>query len=601
MKNIFYLKDHTHLKLLHDFIKENDVFGLDTEINMTTDTLLLVQIGNNSSQFVLDCRYIDILEFKYFLESEEKLKILHNAKFDYKVFYKEGIKLNNFHDTMVAEQLIHGSREDFGYSLNDTLQRNTGISLIKPVRDEFKNIINAEIPDYLIEYAAKDVEHIVELYCIQKQNLIHSDLVNVNNLENEVVKVLALMELTGIKLDKNKWLLIKELTNNKLKEIENDIFKLVKEYASVNNKFYNFIKDDKLFLNLSSPKQKLELLKLLDNRISSTNEKTLNKYKDIDIVKLFIEYNKIKKLNSSYGDKMLSFINKRTGRIHPNYWQILSTGRMSCNNPNIQQIPSRDIYWSPLFRDSFVAEKGYLLVGADYSAFELRILAELSNDELWIDIFNKDKDLHSELCAKTFNIPIEDVKKESHFKAGLRYRDIQKTINYGLAYGMSPIKLAETTDTEVSVAEKIINDFFSLVPKVHNFLKACGSYALNKGYIRTAKPFSRKRVFSKWPVDNRREAGDIQRAAMNMPMQGTNADIIKLALVLIQKEIDKHNYPVRIIMAVHDEIVCEVKEEFVDTWKHIQMNLMVDAGKAVLKKVPVVCDVKVGKSWKEIH
>lgn len=604
--NIKFIDKETDIQQVLEFIKQNTVFNIDTERNSLdphTGSILLLQIGNKYTQFVIDCRYISIRIFKFFLEDSSKLKILHNAKFDYKVFLSEGINLNNFYDTMIAELIIYSSIDNLGYSLKDLIKRYIGIELNKEIRKNFLSKNYSKFTEEEIEYAAKDVAYLEYIRDRQLQNLEELELLNILNLELQVCKVLAKMEYNGIQINKNKWINISNTTNLKIQEIEKEVENITIQYATKNNQFKKFLtEDNKLLLNLSSPKQKLELLRLIDYRINSTNEKTLDKYKSLDLVKLFIKYNKIKKLNSSYGKSFLNFINKQTNRIHPDYWQVLTTGRMSCSNPNIQQIPARDIFWGPLFRECFEARKGYILVGGDYAQFELRIAAQLSQEPFWIDIFNNPtKDLHSELCAKTFNIDIKDVKKPSNFKPDISYRDIQKTINYGISYGMSGHKLSETLEIPLDIADKIISDFFETIPRVKRFLDSCGKYALQKGYIRTAKPYSRKRFFPSWPPDNRKTAGEIERAAKNLPMQGTNADILKKALILLDNEIEKNNYPVYILMAVHDEIVCEVKEDFAEKWAAIQKQKMIEAGQEILTSIPVICDTKIGYNWQQIH
>lgn len=229
---------------------------------------------------------------------------------------------------------------------------------------------------------------------------------------------------------------------------------------------------------------------------------------------------------------------------------------------------------------------------------ELRIIAEASNDPIWVEAFKSGKDLHSELCAMTFDIPLSQVKEPSSFKPDLKYRDIQKTINFGLAYGMSEYKLADTIEVTEDNARSIINKFFSKVPKVKEFLDTLGYLGKTRGFIRTPKPYQRIRWFDGYNnTDDFKRQGEIERASKNHPIQGGNADMTKLALVLIYREIRANNYPVKIVHAVHDEIQCECPEEFAETWKPIMTRLMLEAAEVILKTIPMEVDCKVSDYW----
>jgi len=269
---------------------------------------------------------------------------------------------------------------------------------------------------------------------------------------------------------------------------------------------------------------------------------------------------------------------------------------------NINQIPSHGELATKI-RASFEAPEGYKIVGGDYSGMELRIIAEFSKDPTWISVFNRGGDLHSELCAMTFGIPIEDVKKPFPPKPEFKYRDVQKTVDFGLSYGMSEFKLADTIQIDVKEAKKLISKFFSIVPQVEKFLTTIGNLGKTRGYIKTSKPFSRMRWFQQWQTaietGDLKILGEIERASKNSPIQGSNADIVKLAMINIQKIIDENNYPVEIIMQVYDELVCLVKEEFAEEWKPILEQEMITAAQIVIKSIPVEVDCKISTCWKK--
>lgn len=226
---------------------------------------------------------------------------------------------------------------------------------------------------------------------------------------------------------------------------------------------------------------------------------------------------------------------------------------------------------------------------------ELRIIANFSKDPIWVDAFNAGKDLHSELCALTFDIPIEDVPKPTPFKPGIAYRDVQKTLNFGLAYGMSHYKLADTIDVSEEVAKSIIATFFSKVPKVQQFLTMLGERGKKNFQIRTAPPYGRIRFFKR--AYDFKNLGEIERASKNMPIQGTNADITKLALIRARRVIKAGDLPVMLVHTVHDEIITETVETYAEEWKPILTGIMNDAAKVVLTNVPVKTDVKISQSW----
>lgn len=228
---------------------------------------------------------------------------------------------------------------------------------------------------------------------------------------------------------------------------------------------------------------------------------------------------------------------------------------------------------------------------------ELRIIAEFSQDPLWLEAFRNGGDLHSILCSKTFNIPIEDVKKPFHGNPDITYRDVQKIINFGLAYGMTKYKLADTMQIDIDSADKIINNFFSIVPKVKEFLNNLGKLGTSRGYIRTGYPYRRVRFFPNY--ENPNYFGNIERASKNTPIQGTNGDIIKLALINVQNEIDKNNWPVKIILAVYDEINTECREDLSEKWKSKLEEIMIESAKVCIKSIPTIVDCKISDYWQK--
>jgi len=271
----------------------------------------------------------------------------------------------------------------------------------------------------------------------------------------------------------------------------------------------------------------------------------------------------------------------------------------------MNQIPSKGEL-AKTIRSCFIPKENYKIVGGDYSGAELRIIAECSQDPVWITAFKEDKDLHSELAALTFGIDISEVKNSFPSKPDLKYRDVQKIISFGLAYGMSEYKLSDTMQVPIEEARKIINKFFSAVPKVKQFLHNLGELGKSRGYIRTGNIYSRVRWFPEWHraqdinnTDTFKLLGEIERASMNSPIQGQNANIIKLALINVQKEIDLNNWPVSILLSIYDEIQTECREDKAEEWCKKLEEIMIKTAEVFIKSIPMKADCSIHDYWEK--
>jgi DNA polymerase-1 len=275
---------------------------------------------------------------------------------------------------------------------------------------------------------------------------------------------------------------------------------------------------------------------------------------------------------------------------------------------NLQQIPGHgDV--AKTIRSSFIASEGYKLICADFSGFELAIIAEFSQDPVWLKVLNNKGDLHGELCAMTFNIPISDIRKPFPHKPSFTYRDVQKTVDFMLAYGGSEYKLSDVIQVDIKEAKKIIKTFFSKVPRVKKFLDTLGELGKTRGYISTPHPFKRTRWFPKWTEKYKNYKtehldkedyiilGEIERASKNSPIQGTNANLIKYSLVKLQEEIETNDWNARILLTVHDEIIVEVQEDQAQAWKETQEKIMIACAKTVLKTVTIGVEAKISDFW----
>ena len=585
-------------------IAECEIIELDTEttgFDPHTCQLLTQQFGIGNDQFVIDNKTIDPMYFKPLLESN-RLFILQNAKFDLRFFLKLGINIKNVYDTFLVECILTTGLEDRKLGLNAIAMKYCGAVLNKSIRG---GIHREGLTTRVVKYCADDVTYLKQIMDKQMEQVKKYNLENVVILENQVTRVFARMEYTGISINKIKWLEIAEVTEKGTLEIEGKLDAILKAEPKLSKYIPKYVQTSlfeyetrELGINWGSPLQKLNILKDLGFQTDSTGDRFLQINKDKHpLVKELINYNKYSKLASAFGKEFLKFVNRKTGRIHYNIWPILSTGRISVSEPNLNQIPSKGELGKQI-RNCFIPQQGYKIVGGDYSGMELRIIAEFSQDPLWVNAFNDGQDLHSVLCAATFDIPITDVKQETSFKKGVSYRDIQKTINFGLAYGMSKFKLADTMQIPVNEADKIIKKFFKVVPKVEHFLNLLGELAKARGYIKSGQPYGRIRWFAGYDnKENFIRQGEIERAGKNTPIQGTNGDIIKAALIKVQRFIDARALPINILLSVYDEIQTECPEDLSEWWKLELDKLMVEAAQEVIKSVPIVVDCKIADYW----
>lgn len=616
-------KVHNNIDYLKEWLVDKDKVGIDTETEGFFDyknKVITLQIGDGDNQFVIDYPTLGLEDKKILndilFSNNSITKIFHNAKFDIKFLWEEGFNLVNVWCTQLAEAIIHAGKEtdpimeeinkkvSIGKKTGSkwtgflTLQRLVysyiGEYISKEVRGK---IIKQGLTTEVIKYAARDVEYLDSIMLYQKDEIDIHKLNDVVELEQQSLFPLAMIEYYGISLDITKWQETKKKINASVEEAE----KAIKKYLiSINSKYvvkdYTlFGTEDKMSINLKSSQQKLAMLQSFIPELESTQERFLNKYKkEYKIVNLLVDYNKKVKLKSSFGDRLEKDINPTTGKIHTNIWQILATGRISTSNPCLHQIPAHSELGKEI-KASFVSRKGYSFIGCDYSGQELRVLAQLSKEPVWLEILNsEDSDLHTRLAMKTFGIEKDKVRTPSPIKNTLTYRDVQKTLNFGLAYGMSEYKLSEELGISVEEAKQIIKDFFKEVPTLYKFLTKLGQFGVMNGYIRTY-PYRRIRWLN---IDGSpKSKGAAERQAKNHPIQGTSADMVKRAMCLIYNKIQEHDDGTILILQVHDEIILEVKDEYTNKWVDILKDCMQQASREIIPDVKMPLDAWVSKFW----
>ena len=524
--------------------------------------------------------------FRPFFEEKNILKIAHNIKYDYKVLKNYDIEVQGaIFDTMIAHYLINPDMKHGMDYLSEIYLNYTPISIESLIGKKGKNQGNLRSVSLKqqTDYAAEDADVTFQLYEIFEQKLKEENLENLfYRIEMPLMKVLAKMELAGISLDK-------ECLKKESLELENDLKNLEK-------KIFEFSGEE---FNLNSPKQLGEILfeKLkLDAKAKktktgqySTSEEVLQKLESKhEIIKHILEYRTYQKLKSTYVDALPMQVNEKTGRIHTNFMQtVAATGRLSSVNPNLQNIPIRTLRGQQV-RAAFIASEGKKIISADYSQIELRLIAEISGEKNMIEAFQKGEDIHASTAAKLFNIPLNAVTKLQRSQA--------KTVNFGIIYGVSSFGLSEQTGLSRTKAKQMIDAYFETYPRLKEYMNEQIMTARKNGYVETI--LGRKRYLKDINSANFVVKGHAERNAINAPIQGSAADIIKLAMINIYRELENQKMETKMLLQVHDELIFETPIDEIETAKILIKTQMETA---YATQVPLLTEVGVADNWLDAH
>jgi DNA polymerase I len=572
------ITDASDLTGIAKTLKVAEAIGVDvetTDLSPRDGKVRLLQLATPDETFVIDVfETRDLAPLKEVLE-DGPVKTLHNAKFDYAFLKSEhGITLSPIFDTMLAAQLLSGGNYEASYALEAVAGRYADFELDKSAR---KENWSGELSEAQIEYAARDAAVLLPLRERLREELEGEKLVRVSEIEFGAVATIAEMELAGIRLDVARW-----------KELEIAVRERRDEAAVALEA--HFPEPEGVLpleglgprLNLNSPKQITDAFHTLGIDLPDTKVWTLLKV-DHPAAKALLEYRELQKKLGTYLETYPNFIHPKTGRIHANFLQCrVPTGRLACTNPNVQQIPHEDE-----FRSCFVAEQGNMLVIADYSQIELRILAEVSGDPAFVRAFQEGDDLHRMTAATMFGVENEEVTREQ--------RSAAKRINFGLMYGRGPKSLSAQLGTDEERARGLIDEYFANYPKVQRYLQSTASRALRDRTLRTLA--GRVRKFGDTSGLGSIERGAMRREAMNYPIQGASADIAKLALAYIREELE--GFDARLINSIHDEFVVECAEEVASEVAERTRAGMLRAGEEILEKVPVEVEVAISPEWRK--
>lgn len=601
-KNYMLIQNTTDLKKWINQIKKEKLFSIDTEttsLEVMNAKLVGISIslkkgeaayipvnhmGAAENEQINEDEVIDL--FKPILEDGSITKIGQNIKYDAHIFLNLGIKMHGINeDTMLMSYVIN-SNESHG--MNKLSQKYLGhecISYESLVGSGVKQLSFDQINiNDALDYAAEDADVTFQLYHVLKDQL---------KKEKKLLAIYEKFEIpsmkTLIEIERNGVLIDASLLNQQSQKIG-------EELINIENKAFELAGQP---FNLASPKQLREILfeklqikplKKTPTGTASTSEEVLQELaKDYPLPKILLEYRTLAKLKSTYTDKLPLMINQSTGRIHTSYNQAVAvTGRLASSDPNLQNIPIKSPEGRKI-REAFIAKPDFSILSADYSQIELRILAHLSKDSGLIQAFKDNKDIHTITASEIFNTKIEKITSEQ--------RRYAKIINFGLIYGMGAFGLAKNLNITRGDAQNYIQEYFNKYPTVLQYMEESKQFAREHGYVETY--FGRRLWLPEINSSNGLRKAGAERAAINAPMQGTAADLIKLAMIEVQQWIHANsNLKGQMIMQVHDELVFEVPNTEVDIFIKEIPQIMQNVAKL---DIPLTVEINAGKNWEEAH
>ncbi|HJZ79923.1 MAG TPA: DNA polymerase [Pyrinomonadaceae bacterium] len=587
--NYKVIKAADELRSAAESLAKQSVIGLDTE---TTDLdpylarLRLIQLAASDRVFIIDVNHFAegdlkrgdaLAPLRQLLTAPRPIKIAHNAKFDAKfIKHNLGVGIVGLFDTLLASQLVsagdieerHGLEAIAGRYLNEAVDKSERLS-----NWEF------ELSEAQLQYAARDAAVLIPLREKLIDRIKSNGLIQCAQLEFECVMPVVDLELAGFFMDKARWLEQLAIVEEKRAELANELQEMLGEGVAQASLFG----PPRANINLDSQQQVTEAMNRLGIPLpdSTRNWKLQPLAAQYPVVAKLLEYRTMQKALTSYGQNMIEFINPRTGRLHADFRQIgAPTGRFACTNPNIQQVPHAVEY-----RRCFMGHPaGRTLVIADYSQIELRILAEFSGDQAFIDAFRSGADLHRVTAAQVFNVASERVSKEQ--------RDFAKRLNFGVVYGIGAQRFSMMTGLGVTEAENVLRRYFSTYRGLDAYLRESANRAVNEKEARTG---SGRLVRFNYDPSDRQQVSMTQRNGKNAPIQGTSADILKRALRLLNAELRATS--AHIVNIIHDEIVVEVDEDEAPAVAQTVERAMCAAGEEYLTTVPVKVESQIAHEW----
>ncbi len=584
------IKTEAELHRAVETLSAQPAIGLDTEttdLDPHTSRLRLIQLAAPDGVRIIDLDAFPngtrsegdtFAPLRRLLAALRPIKIAHNAKFDAKfIKYNLGTDLGGVFDTLLASQLVSAGDIEERHGLDTVASRYLNEAVDKSER---LSNWNFELSEAQLEYAARDAAILLPLREKLIERLRSDSLVRCAQLEFECVMPVVDIELAGFYMHKDRWLEQLSIVEKRRGELAEQLQEVLAEESSQGSLFGGPQRDD---INLDSHQQLTQALQRLGIPVpeSTRNWKLQPLAAQYPIVEKLLEYRTVQKALTSYGHNVVDLINPVTGRLHADFRQIgAPTGRFACNNPNIQQVPH-----APEYRRCFSGHpEGRRLIIADYSQIELRILAEFSNDSVFMDAFNSGADLHKVTAAQVFNVPVDQVSKEQ--------RDFAKRLNFGVVYGIGPQRFAIMTGTGVPEAENVLRKYFATYKGLDTYLREAANRAVREKQARTG---SGRLVRFRFDEQDRQQISMTQRNGKNTPIQGTSADILKRALRLLND--DLRDTSARIVNIIHDEIVVEADADQAEEIAMRVERAMVAAGEEYLETVPVKVETEIADEW----
>ena len=594
IENLFehkYLKDESEIDTLIEEINKRDELYYYFEKQSSSDEYLIIKenikyinIYNKDKNVVYTAKFSN--KFKEIFENEKILKCGHKQKIDYILLKQIGIEPKNMmFDVEIAGYILNAVSN--AYSVEDLAKQyleldiselnkkedneNHQTSLFETQAEEQND---TEKANYKFAVYAYVIGNIKEKLINELKNIESFDLFN--SIEMPLIEILSEMQYEGIYADEKEIIKYGATLKKHIEELRIDIYKLAGEEFNINStKQLGVILYEKLGLK-SSKKTKNGY---------STDVDSLEKIKDSHpIIEKILDYRQLVKLNSTYVEGMIPFINEKTGRIHTYFHQtVTSTGRLSSTEPNLQNIPTRTELGKKV-RKVFKPGEGKIFLDSDYSQVELRVLAHMADDKTMIDAFNSGEDIHTVTASQVFNVPIEDVSKQLRSRA--------KAVNFGIVYGISDFGLAEQIDIKRNEAKQYIEQYLETYSGIKSYMSEIVEEAKRKGYVKTL--YGRRRYIPELNSKNYMIRQFGSRAAMNTPIQGTAADIMKIAMIKVYNELKKRNLKSKIILQIHDELLVETVLEEKEEVRQILQECMETASEL---KVPLKVEATEGKNW----
>ena len=610
-KNLLIDKKNYHLitdeKQIEEWIEEAEEAGelaIDTEtssldahqadlVGISLSTKIgkacYIPIGHKSERCLK--KQVVIEKLKPLLEDKSVKKIGQNIKFDFIVLYKQGIKMNSMEDTMLMSYVLDAGKNRHNMDILSEIHLGHKTISFKEIVGIGKKEINfsdVEL-DKAMEYAAEDADITYRLYKIFSKNLKLEKLTNIYEIfEKPLIKILAFMEIEGIKVD-NKFLkVLSEKFEKKINKLEKEVFKISKKE-----------------FNIASPKQlgeiiynelKIAVLKKTRKGSFATNASVLEDlaFKGHEFPKLILDWRQVSKLKNTYSDALPEHINPTTKRVHTSFLlAATTTGRLASSDPNLQNIPIKSEDGKDI-RKAFIAEKGFTLISADYNQIEMRILADLADVKELKKAFKNNEDIHSLTASQVFDIDIKKVDKNMRRKA--------KAINFGIIYGISQYGLAKQINVSNHEAEAFLNAYFFKFPEIKFYMDSTIKFCRKSGYVNNI--FGRRSHFNGINDKNFNVRNFQERAAINAPIQGSASEIMRLAMIRLDKKFESlKNNKSKILLQIHDELIFEVPEKEVKTITKIIQEEMTSVTESDLHSfsTPLTVDVNTGDNWGILH